>query len=70
MTNADKILTFLQKYKSKCFCDDCLSDLASVKRRQQVNQICNRQNVANHIVTNFDIPCSICDKVKITRKIK
>ena len=41
MSNEQKILNFLATHRQS-YDDDQLSELLSIKRRQQVNQICHR----------------------------
>jgi hypothetical protein len=65
MTNAEKILNFLQK-EQQPFCDDCLSELCGVHPRQQVNQICNLR-ISDRLIT-AENQCRRCQKVKLTRK--
>ena len=67
MTNADKILHFLNN-KNFPYCDDCLSKLCKIERRQTVNHVCNKIIKDKLIATN--VRCHNCDKIKKTRLIR
>lgn len=57
----DKIYTYLQS--DDYICDDCLSDILSIRPRQQVKQICNElQNSDKIIRKNHE--CRNCNKLK------
>lgn len=64
--NLSKITSFL-KESGKNYCDDCISRLADIRRRNQVNQICNK--AINIIHRNENSFCSNCGKFKITRSL-
>jgi hypothetical protein len=66
-TNADRIIAFLIK-NPRSYCDDCISKLAKVKNRVQVNQICNRLT-PQQVTTQREGMCSHCGGMKITREV-
>ncbi|MEI7636424.1 MAG: hypothetical protein WCJ37_03910 [Syntrophus sp. (in: bacteria)] len=41
MTNKIRILEKVEAIRPQGICDDCLSELLKISKRQQVNQICN-----------------------------
>ena len=39
MTNAERVLSFLQSHSGQSYCDRCISELTGVNPPNQVNQI-------------------------------
>lgn len=66
LDNKTKILQFLHENETEAYCDDCLSTLAKVTNRVQVNSICNN----NFQIKKEKAICHRCKKFKITRSIK
>jgi len=62
MDNREKILSFLQA-REESLCDDCLSIVARVRPRQQVNQITNRLKAERQIQRVKDV-CGRCADFK------
>lgn len=67
ITNKKKIISFLAEHKCY-FCDDCIREFTKLSQRQTVNKICN-SNV-DIFVTNKNLKCHNCGKIKITRSLK
>jgi hypothetical protein len=65
-TSKDKILVVLQA-REVALCDDCLSKLAGVTPRQQVNQICRPLADAGTIERNHG-PCGNCGGSKLVNR--
>lgn len=66
--NKEKIIQYMNQNDGSVFCDDCLSDLCKITRRQQVNQICNGYEGTLFLSEKAD--CSYCGKKKKVRKLK
>ncbi len=66
-TSREKILETLDECKA-ALCDDCLSQIAEVKPRQQVNQI-SRLLVAGSKINRFKDICSNCNGHKIVNQL-
>jgi hypothetical protein len=68
MGNRERILSFLQARKES-FCDDCLSAVARVRRRNQVNQITNRLKAEGEISRSHGL-CSECgESFKLVNRV-
>ena len=68
MGNREEILSFLQARKES-FCDDCLSAMARVRPRNQVNQIANRLKAEGEISRGYGL-CSRCgDSSKLVNRV-
>lgn len=67
MTNTEKILKELAKSNKK-ICDDCLSIEFMIIPRQQVNQICNRENKRGS-TRRVNDACDLCKKDKLVNYI-
>lgn len=65
MSQALKLLEFLDDLKPKGQCDDCLSLELEIEPRQTVNQICRALAAAGKIERSRN-KCDRCGKVKIT----
>jgi len=66
-TNPEKILEFL-RLNPREYCDDCLSNLAKVTNRHQVNQICRRL-VSSGFALRRDGSCHHCGAWKLTTRV-
>jgi len=61
----EAIITLLSK-DNQYLCDDCLTDMCEISKREEVIEICSK----NHqIRKNTDIKCSRCGNLKLTRSI-
>lgn len=63
----DRILIFLS-VTSKCWCDDCLSEILDIKPRQSINAICNGLNNAN-VINREKSQCFFCKRTKLSNYI-
>jgi len=68
MGNRERILSFLQARKES-FCDNCLSAVAGVRRRNQVTQITNRLKAEGEISRSHGL-CSECgESFKLVNRV-
>jgi hypothetical protein len=63
MSNTKIIQNFLNS-TIDLYCDDCLSEILRIQRRQQVNQICNKIKKQGLIKRELK-QCSYCAKDKL-----
>jgi hypothetical protein len=68
MTSKERILAALTRANGPV-CDDCLSEKADVRPRQQVNGICNPMGQAKIIVRQHDT-CVVCHKLKLSSRTR
>ena len=68
MSNSDIIMQFLDKSKPNGLCDDCLSNVLKIKRRQQVNQLCTKL-YSKRQISRKKLQCHGCHKVKLVNSI-
>ncbi len=66
-TAVDRILDVLEA-EPDGICDDCLSDIAIVKPRQQANQICNRL-ARTGVLSRDKAACSRCGESKLVNHL-
>lgn len=63
MTVADKVKSFLKKFKANKFCDDCIKELLNIPKRQQVQQATQPLTNTGDYDRN-DGTCSKCGEYK------
>jgi hypothetical protein len=68
-TSEEQIIEVLET-RTIGICDDCLSEIAAVKPRQQVNSICRKLQIAGGKLQRVKGECPECKKNKILNSIK
>jgi len=68
MKNKDIIIITL--INSGSMCDDCLSEVAGITPRQQINALCNQLESDDRFIERPQGVCPECKKEKIINQLK